>query len=131
MQLNILKEIVRFCLILYLGIASKEQAECMRIIAEDKNKFNHKMPTVSFDNPEYSNDYWRGLTWLNVAYFAAKGLKNYGYSVADKIKENILDMCYNEKRGIFENYDSITGEGHGCEHFSWSCVFIIEFVLDF
>ena len=116
---------------LYIGIASKEQAECMRIIAEDKNKFNHKMPTVSFDNPEYSNDYWRGLTWLNVAYCAAKGLKNYGYSVADKIKENILDMCYNEKRGIFENYDSITGEGHGCEHFSWSCVFIIEFVLDF
>ena len=52
-----------------------------------KNNFKEKMPTVSFDNPEYSTDYWRGPTWLNVAYFAAKGLKNYGFEVADKIKE--------------------------------------------
>ena len=91
------------------------------------------IPNISFDNPEYCNDYWRGLglTWLNVACFAAMGLKNYGFSVAATIKENILDMCHNEKRGIFENYDSITGEGHGCEHFSWSCVFIVEFILGF
>lgn len=114
---------------LYINIASAEQADAMRIIAE--KKFNYKMPTVSFDNPHYSNDYWRGPTWLNVAYFAAKGLKNYHFEVADKIKENILDMCYNEKGGIYENYDSITGKGLCCDHFSWSCVFINEFILNF
>ncbi len=114
---------------LYIEIASPEQANGMRIIAE--NNFKCKMPTVSFDNAQYSNDYWRGPTWLNVAYFAAKGLKNYSFEVADKIKENILDMCYNDKDGIFENYDSITGKGLYCNHFSWSSVFINEFILNF
>lgn len=114
---------------LYINIASIEQAKAMNHIAEEK--FQGKMPTVSFDNPEYSNDYWRGPTWLNVAYFAAKGLKNYNFAVADVIKENILNMCYNEKNGIYENYDSITGKGLCCDHFSWSCVFITEFILNF
>ena len=114
---------------LYVGIASSEQADAMRIIAE--NNFNCKMPTVSFDNPKYSNDYWRGPTWLNVAYFAAKGLKNYNFDVADKIKENILNMCYNEKSGIYENYDSVTGKGLSYHSFSWSCVFLNEFILNF
>lgn len=116
---------------LFVGIANNEQAEYMREIAENKYKFNGKMPTVSFDNPQYSLDYWRGPTWLNVAYFAAKGLKYYNFEVGNKIKENILNMCYQNKDGIYENYDSITGKGLCCNHFSWSCVFIIEFILNF
>lgn len=114
---------------LYVGIASTEQADAMRVIAE--NNFKGKMPTVSFDNPCYSNDYWRGPTWLNVAYFAAKGLKNYNFEIADIIKENILEMCYNDKGGIYENYDSVTGKGLCCNHFSWSSVFLMEFILNF
>ena len=114
---------------LFVGIASEEQAKAMGEIAV--NNFCSKMPTVSFDNPAYCNDYWRGPTWLNVAYFAAKGLKDYGLSVADDIKESILNMCFEEKRGIFENYDSKTGEGLYCDAFSWSSVFIIEFILNF
>ncbi len=113
---------------LYIGIASEEQAKYMCDIA--KNNFVEKMPTVSFDNPAYSNDYWRGPTWLNVAYFAAKGLKRYGFSIADRIRENILNMCFDEKDGIFENYDSKTGKGQGSDRFSWSCVFIREFILN-
>ncbi len=113
---------------LFIGIASKEQADSMRIIAEER--FRGKMPTVSFDNPAYSNDYWRGPTWLNVAYFAAKGLKNYGFAVADTIRESILNMCFDDKGGVYENYDSVTGKGLYCNHFSWSCVFILEFILN-
>ena len=114
---------------LFIQIASNERAADMAIVAE--RDFKEKMPTVPFDSPAYSHDYWRGPTWLNVAYFAAKGLKNYDLPVADKIKENILNMCYNEKRGIYENYDAVTGEGLYCDHFSWSCVFINEFILNF
>lgn len=113
---------------LYINIAPKERADFMNEAA--KTKFKYKMPTVSFDNPGYSNDYWRGPTWLNVAFFAAKGLKNYGFETADTIRENILDMCFEEKNGIFENYDSVTGKGLCCDKFSWSCVFIREFILD-
>ena len=114
---------------LYIAIASDAQAQSMRDIAVER--FDSKMPTVSFDNPSYSNDYWRGPTWLNVAYFAAKGLKHYGFSVAEDIKDSILNMCFADTRGIFENYDSKTGKGLCCNHFSWSAVFILEFILNF
>jgi putative isomerase len=114
---------------LYARIASEDQAEAMCCIA--KENFKGKMPTVSFDNAAFSDDYWRGPTWLNVAYFAAKGLKNYGFSVADTIQKSILDMCAQDKDGIYENYNSITGKGQYCNRFGWSCVFIFEFLLDF
>lgn len=116
---------------LYIEIASKERADYMNKLASDKNKFFPGMPTVAYDDPEYSQGYWRGLTWLNVAYFAAKGLKNYGYDTADKIKDYILDMVSEIKTGIYENYDSLNREGRNSDYFSWSAVFIIEFILNF
>ena len=120
---------------LFAGIASRAQAEKMAAIAADPQKFNGHMPTVAYDDPAYELEYWRGPVWLNVAYFAAKGLKNYGFSVADTVRENILTMVEAEKRGIFENYDSRTNRGLDkknriqCNNFSWSSVFIIEFIL--
>ncbi len=116
---------------LYIGIADQKRAERMGEIAADEKRFNSHMPTVSYDSYGFSNDYWRGPVWLNVAYFAAKGLKNYNLPVADAIKKNILEMCDKEKRGIFENYDSVNNVGLCCDMFSWSSVFIIEFILNF
>lgn len=116
---------------LYVGIAPRERAEYMNSHAADKNKFFSGMPTAAYDEEGYSTDYWRGPTWLNVAYFAAKGLKNYGFETADEIKKTILSWCDSDKRGIFENYDSKTGKGLCCDSFSWSAAFIIEFILNF
>ncbi len=113
---------------LYINISSEDRAAKMAKIAEVS--FEGRMPTVSFDNPKYSNDYWRGPTWLNVAYFAAKGLKNYNFPVADAIKEWILTVCDSNKGGIYENYNSRTGEGLYCDKFCWSSVFIIEFIMN-
>ena len=115
---------------LYIGIASNEHAASAARTA--KKSFGYGMPTVSYENPEYSTNYWRGPTWLNVAYFAAKGLKDYGFTeIADKIKETIL--CWVKKDGdkIHENYNSETGEGLGAGYFSWSAVFVMEFILNF
>lgn len=114
---------------LFIGIADEGKAKGMAEIAE--TRFGGKMPTVSFDDPEYSTDYWRGPTWLNVAYFAARGLKDYGFPVADRIKKSILEMCSLDKEHIYENYDARTQKGLCCDHFSWSCVFVIEFILNF
>ena len=115
---------------LYTGIASKEHAQAAESVA--KEKFGYGMPTVSYDNPEYSTDYWRGPTWLNVAYFAAKGLKNYSFDeTADRIKETILGWVENDGEKIHENYNSETGEGLCAEYFSWSSVFVTEFILNF
>ena len=120
---------------LFAKIASCEQAQKMARIAKDPQKFAGTMPTVAFDDPQYEANYWRGPVWLNVAWFAAKGLKNYGFAVADTIRERVLEMVEAEKRGIFENYDPRTNRGLDkedrvrCANFSWSCVFIMEFIL--
>ena len=115
---------------LFIKTASHERAESMAKMAADEQIFNSNMPTVAYNNPEYSQNYWRGPLWLNIAYFAAKGLKNYGFSVADDIKENILSLVYGIKDGIFENYDTKNKKGLCCSNFSWSAVFIIEFILN-
>ena len=116
---------------LFVGIASQVRAERMNGLARDPQKFYPGMPTVSYDAPTYSTDYWRGQTWLNVAYFAIKGLLDYGYKeTATEIKEFLLDMIYDElPRGMFENYDSVRRHGRFCPAFSWTAAFVIELIL--
>lgn len=117
---------------LFAEIATKERAEKMKTLAESENHFYPLFPTVSYSNEKYdAQDYWRGPTWLNVAYFSLCGLKKYGYvDLYNQYKENILNICDAEKRGIFEYYDSRTGKGLGAKQFGWSSVFIMEFIKD-
>lgn len=115
---------------LYIHIAPQDAAIKCETVAHDK--FGFGMPTVSYDNPNYGTNYWRGPTWLNVAYFAAKGLKDYHFdSTADKIKNTILGWIEKDGDKIHENYNSETGEGLCAEYFSWSAVFVMEFILNF
>lgn len=116
---------------LYIGTASQERAAAMEALAADPKKFYPSMPTVTYDCPAFSKDYWRGQTWLNVAFFAVKGLADYGFcKTAGEIREYILSMAYdNLPRGIFENYDSVNRRGLFNNSFSWSAAFLIEFIL--
>ncbi|MBR7133518.1 MAG: hypothetical protein IKD04_08295 [Clostridia bacterium] len=116
---------------LFVSVATKEQAEAMHEIY--KKHFYPAMPSVSYLDKEYtSEDYWRGPLWLNIAYFAYKGLKNYGFTdTAEKGKELILDWCDKEKSGIYEYYDSKTGKGLNALQYGWTATFIIEFILNF
>ena len=116
---------------LYAGIAPRERASAMAKLAADPQGFYPGMPTVAYGDPQYSDTYWRGPTWLNVAYFAIKGLRRYGFSVAEELRQTLLDWCATDKRGIFENYRSRTGIGQCCDHFSWSAAFIVAFLCDF
>ncbi len=117
---------------LYIRIATRERAERMAALARDPKKLFPGIPTVAYDDPAYcSTGYWRGRTWLNVAYFALKGLKFYGCdAVADACRETILNWCHKNGDAIYENYDSRSGKGLGTKQFSWSAVFIIEFTLN-
>ena len=116
---------------LYIGTASQERAAAMETLAADPKKFYPGMPTVTYDCPAFSKDYWRGQTWVNVAFFAVKGLHDYGFrKTAGEIREFILSMAYdNLPRGIFENYDSVERRGKFNSSFSWTAAFLIEFIL--
>ncbi len=116
---------------LFIGIATKEQAEAMHRIGSDPARFYPGMPSVSYDDPTYSTGYWRGPTWLNIAYFAAKGMKQYGYTdTANGIRDFILSMVEDNKDGIYENYNSKERCGMYWHSFSWSACFVIEFILN-
>lgn len=105
---------------LFVGIASKERATLMNGIAQ--KHFMPGMPTVAYDNPTYSTTYWCGPCWLNTTYFAAKGLKDYGFSdTANTMRDTIFDRVYNHGDYIHENYNSTTGEGLYYPEFSWNC----------
>lgn len=115
---------------LYIGIATYEQASAMHRIGADPSRFYPGMPSVSYDDPTYSTGYWRGPTWLNIAYFAAKGMKQYGFiETAEGIREFILGMVDANEDGIWENYDSKEKRGLYWHSFSWSACFVIAFIL--
>ena len=91
-----------------------------------------RWPTVSYHDPSFDPlGYWRGRTWINVAYFALKGLKQYGFNeLADTGRKTILEMLASSPATFFENYHPISGEPLGVPRFSWSAVFCLKFLLD-
>lgn len=116
---------------LWAGIASKKQAKDVARFARDPKKLYPCMPTVAFDDPKMDPvGYWRGSVWMNVAYFAIKGLYDYGFTdTAIEIKDTLLNWM-DKTRSIFENYNPITGEGKCAADFSWSCVFAMEMIFE-
>ena len=99
--------------------------------AKDPKKLYPCMPTVALDHPKMEPEgYWRGSVWMNLAYFAVKGLYDYGFrATAMEIRNTLLDWIANDDT-IHENYNPITGKGKCKSDFSWSCVFAIEMVLE-
>ncbi len=116
---------------LWVGIATNKQAAALEKFAADPKKLYPCMPTVSLDHPKMDPlGYWRGSVWMNVAYFAIKGLYDYGFrKTAMGIRDTLLDWMDRDET-IHENYNPITGEGKCGRDFSWSCVFAMEMVLE-
>ena len=116
---------------LWVKIATPEQAAFVEKYASDPKKLYPCMPTVALDHPKMDPlGYWRGSVWMNVAYFAIKGLYEYGFrNTAMDIRNTLLDWTDKDET-IHENYNPITGEGKCKRDFSWSCVFAIEMILD-
>ena len=115
---------------LFIGTASPERARAMAKIAEEHE--TPGWPSVSYHDPAFDPEgYWRGRTWLNIAYFALKGLKDYGYAeLAETGRRTLLDYVRKTPGFICENYHPLTGEPLGCSHFGWSAAFVIEFILN-
>ena len=116
---------------LWAHIATPMQAASVEKYASDPKKLYPCMPTVSFDHPKMNAlGYWRGSVWLNVAYFAIKGLYDYGFKQISLDIRNTLLEWIDRDQTIHENYNPITGEGKCASDFSWSCVFAMEMILE-
>lgn len=74
------------------------------------------LPTIARNAPGfYDNDYWRGRVWGPVNFLVYLGMRNYDLMDArsDLIAKsrNLLMENWKKNGGIFENYNSVTGEG--------------------
>ncbi len=117
---------------LFAGVADHAKAKAMAELAADRKKFFPGMPTVAYDDPRYeSGGYWRGPSWPETTYFAAKGLKFYGYDkLAESFRQNILSWCAGNTDALYEYYDSKSGKGLGAPQLACTGAFIIEFILN-
>jgi len=108
---------------LWAGVASQAQADAVIEKILDPEIFNTKIPFPTLDtshsefNPE--KGYWRGPVWVDQAYFALIGLKQYGY---ENEAVNLTFKIFNEIQysTLYENYHPITGQGLNSPHFSWT-----------
>ena len=97
---------------LFAGVANKNQAESLVEHLTNEREFWSAFPVASTarNEPTYSNDMWRGPTWINYNYLIIEGLRRYGYhDVAEKILFKTLEqisLWYNRTGLIFEYYDA-------------------------
>lgn len=118
---------------LWTNAASPEQADAVKIKLMDPKKFYTKIPfqTMSADHDRFDplKGYWRGPNWLDQAYFAVQGLRNYGFhEEANQATIQIIegaDGILGKGKSIRENYHPITGEGLNAQNFSWSAAHLI------
>lgn len=101
------------------GACSEKQAR--RMMSEhyfNPEEFHgeYVLPTIARNDPAYGdNDYWRGRIWGPVNFLVYLGMQQYDVRDArqdliDRSKHLLL-MNYNANGGIFENYNSKTGQG--------------------
>ncbi|AEW98484.1 MGH1-like glycoside hydrolase domain-containing protein [Streptantibioticus cattleyicolor] len=119
---------------LWAGVATGRQAAAVRSALTDPARFGTylPLPTVSRDSPAFDpTGYWRGLVWLDQAYFAIEGLRRYGYHRdADATAERLLSRAAGllGDAPIRENYHPLTGGGENSANFSWSAAALLELV---
>ncbi len=94
------------------GIPGEDQARRMveqHLTNPDEFWGPTPVPTVAFDEPQYTDDMWRGPTWMNVNFLIWEGLKRYGFDdVAAELRSRsmrAIEKWYYEGGGVFEYYD--------------------------
>jgi putative isomerase len=123
---------------LWAGAASNCQAEALRNQMMDTAQFFTRMPfpTLCPHHPAFEPEsgYWRGPVWLDQAFFAVKGLRNYGFCDDGK---KAVDKLINNAEGLIqkgpsirENYNPVNGQGLEAENFSWSAASFILMMMD-
>lgn len=122
---------------LWAGLATPEQAARVRERMLDPDRFRTfaPLPTVSRDNAEFSDGYWRGLVWIDQAWFGIEGLRRYGFE--DDAEALAAQLLQNLRGAVVpgvplrENYHPLTGEGRNASHFSWTAAHLLMIAMDY
>ena len=123
---------------LFTKACSQEQADHVVEKMMDPAMFNTHVPfpTLSADHKDFSPErgYWRGPVWIDQAYFAIKGMRNYGFDKeANEMTIKLLENCdgiLGSDKPLRENYNPLTGDGLNAKHFSWTAACILLLLED-
>ncbi|MDC0313627.1 trehalase family glycosidase [Flavobacteriales bacterium] len=125
-------------IVLWAGIANGSQAEDVVKVIIDTSHFNTycPFPTLDASHPKFNpkEGYWRGPVWLDQAYFALVGMRNYGFleeanTMREKLFKNAAGLL-SPGVSIRENYDPRNGEGLNAHHFSWTAGHLLLLLND-
>ncbi len=84
-------------------------------------------PCVAYCEPVYeSAHWWRGPTWMPVAWLMLEILEKYGYSAQRTAAARRLYGILQKDGVLHELFDSATGEGLGCDEQGWTAAIFIR-----
>ena len=122
---------------LFTGVATQEQADKVKEMMLNENKFNTHapFPTCAKDVPGFdATGYWRGPIWLDQAYFGVKALERYDFTdEAKMLKDKLFNTLENVKdsnKPLRENYNPLDGSGLYVDNFSWSAAHVLLLCRD-
>jgi len=118
---------------LFAGIPDKDRAEkvlnnlrahCFCIADMDCVAIpSYDMCQVDFEGEFY----WRGPVWVNINWYLAQGIRQYGESeLADWIESSLISLA--DRHGFCEYYDPDSGRCLGEKAFSWTAALIIDLI---
>jgi Trehalase len=72
--------------------------------------------------------YWRGPVWPILNWVLQRGLDRYGYAeLAAQVRYAVIELG---RRGFWEHYDPLTGDGHGGDQFAWTAALVLDLLQD-
>jgi len=96
---------------MFARVAAPERARRLVERLTDASQFwpAFPVPSTALDEPTFTDDMWRGPTWMNYNFLIIHGLRRYGYDgLAAELAERCLDQVatwYAREGTIFEFYD--------------------------
>jgi len=94
-------------------IPDRDRAESLRMHLMNPNEFwaPFPVPSVSQDEPSFSDDMWRGPTWVNVNLLIYYGLMAYGFfqEARQMARATLTEItrCYLQYGCFYEYYDAM------------------------
>ncbi len=118
---------------LALGVATPDQAVNTVKYLSDPKAFATRwpLPSVAAGDPGFEpRNYWRGPVWINLNWFAVRGLERCGQkAAAAQLREKTLDLIARTVV-LHEYYDPLTGDPLGSDNYGWTSAVYVDLIMN-